>query len=463
MALLASIRRSRKYTKPSSVTAAQSLTRIASSCVLLSLVVLGLPETAEATGSAETAGSTEAAGATETAGSTQASGVALAGLASSALQPSDPLPGQGLSAAVAAVPANSAGLDSALADRKQLLDRQESTRQQLLGVQQEIENTTTQQEATTQLLTRRSEQVAKAAETQTQLHGALRVVAVEWFITGFGSLSVLNPAVTSSERERLDRARVLSESAASSTIAKERFARVQLEQLQQERSRLQAELSETEASLDALTRQASDLTATEQQIAEQLVRSDDRVGEARLSATINGTDLSTGALDAYWRAASSLSLSNPSCAVTWWALAGIGRTESKHGTYRGAKLGPDGVVSPPIFGPELDGSNSFAIVRDSDGGALDGTATTDRAVGPMQFLPSSWKAVARDGTGDGVADPQNLYDAALTAGAYLCRKGPGLNQEGPLRGAYLSYNRSQRYVDAVINQAFEYQRAVPLI
>jgi hypothetical protein len=62
------------------------------------------------------------------------------------------------------------------------------------------------------LLARRPEQVTKAAETQQKLHGALRVIGVEWFITGFGRLSALNPTVSSAERERLDRARVLSES-----------------------------------------------------------------------------------------------------------------------------------------------------------------------------------------------------------------------------------------------------------
>ena len=377
-------------------------------------------------------------------------------------QPSDPVPGEGLSAAVAAVPANSAGLDAALEEQKKLIEQQLRAQQELQRTDEEIQDVTLRRQASTELLARRSEQVTKAAETQQKLRGALRIIGVEWFITGFGRLSALNPAVSSAERERLDRARVLSESAASSTISKERFAREQLKQLQEERSDLQRQLVEIEDSLGQLSSKSQGLTASLQQLGEQLAQNEQRVAEARMSATVTGTDLSTGALDAYWRAAVALQVSNPNCAIPWWAIAGVGRTESKHGTYRGASLGRDGLVSPPIFGPELNGSNSFAIVRDSDGGALDGTATTDRAVGPMQFLPSSWKAVARDATGDGVADPQNLYDAALTAGVYLCRKGPGLNQEGPLRAAYFSYNRSQRYVDIVMSQAFDYQRSVPL-
>lgn len=377
-------------------------------------------------------------------------------------QPSDPVPGEGLSAAVAAVPANSAGLDAALEEQKKLIEQQLRAQQELQRTDEEIQDVTLRRQASTELLARRSEQVTKAAETQQKLRGALRIIGVEWFITGFGRLSALNPAVSSAERERLDRARVLSESAASSTISKERFARDQLKQLQEEVSDLQRQLVEIEDSLGQLSSKSQGLTASLQRLEEQLAQNEQRVAEARMSATVTGTDLSTGALDAYWRAAVALQVSNPNCAIPWWAIAGVGRTESKHGTYRGASLGRDGLVSPPIFGPELNGSNSFAIVRDSDGGALDGTATTDRAVGPMQFLPSSWKAVARDATGDGVADPQNLYDAALTAGVYLCRKGPGLNQEGPLRAAYFSYNRSQRYVDIVMSQAFDYQRSVPL-
>ena len=377
-------------------------------------------------------------------------------------QPSDPVPGEGLSAAVAAVPANSAGLDAAVEEQKKLTEQQKRAQQELQQTDKEIQDVTLRRQASTELLARRSEQVTKAAETQQKLRGALRIIGVEWFITGFGRLSALNPAVSSAERERLDRARVLSESAASSTISKERFAREQLKQLQEELSDLQRQLVEIEDSLGQLSSKSQGLTASLQQLGEQLAKNEQRVAEARMSATVTGTDLSTGALDAYWRAAVALQVSNPNCAIPWWAIAGVGRTESKHGTYRGASLGRDGLVSPPIFGPELNGSNSFAIVRDSDGGALDGTAATDRAVGPMQFLPSSWKAVARDATGDGVADPQNLYDAALTAGVYLCRKGPGLNQEGPLRAAYFSYNRSQRYVDIVMSQAFDYQRSVPL-
>ena len=38
-------------------------------------------------------------------------------------------------------------------------------------------------------------------------------------------------------------------------------------------------------------------------------------------------------------------------------------------------------------------------------GRLDGDDTWDRAVGPMQFIPSTWAWSGRDGDGDGVAQP----------------------------------------------------------
>ena len=110
-----------------------------------------------------------------------------------------------------------------------------------------------------------------------------------------------------------------------------------------------------------------------------------------------------------------------------------------------------------------DGSDGrFAVVPDSDGGRLDGTARTDRAVGPMQFLPGTWSVVGTDLTGDGTADPQNIFDAAASAGVYLCRSGPGLSDTGRLRGAILTYNRSQAYADVVLERAGGYAAQLPL-
>lgn len=174
--------------------------------------------------------------------------------------------------------------------------------------------------------------------------------------------------------------------------------------------------------------------------------------EARLEATVAGADFSLVAYDAYRRAAATISAESPTCAVPWSVLAGIGRVESRHGTFGGGRLDADGDTTRRIIGVALDGGDGVALVGDTDGGALDGDGVHDRAVGPMQFIPSTWRSVARDGDLDGRADPHNLYDAALTAAAYLCRSGGGLER------ALLSYNASGTYVREVLAHRSAYDR-----
>ena len=180
------------------------------------------------------------------------------------------------------------------------------------------------------------------------------------------------------------------------------------------------------------------------------------VAEARVLSGVVGLDFPLVVLDAYYRAAAQFGVENPACGLRWEALAGIGRTESAHGSYLGASVDAAGVVTPPIRGIPLDGTRGTAVVGDTDGGALDGDPGIDRAVGPMQFLPGSWRALGRDGDGDDRADPDNMYDAALAAAALLCRQGPGLDTEEGLRRAYFTYNRSQEYVQIVLDRTLGY-------
>lgn len=181
-----------------------------------------------------------------------------------------------------------------------------------------------------------------------------------------------------------------------------------------------------------------------------------RLGPARLRADVVGLDFQLVALDAWLKAADGAP-----CRVSWWALAGVSKVEGRHGTFGGGTLTARGQPTRPIIGPRLAG-RPFAVIRDSDGGAWDGDTAYDRAVGPMQFIPSTWRAWARDGDGDGTADPQSFYDATAAAAAYLCAGRTDLTDEGQLRAAYFSYNHSTAYVEAVLSAARRYQGALSL-
>ncbi len=179
------------------------------------------------------------------------------------------------------------------------------------------------------------------------------------------------------------------------------------------------------------------------------------VADARMSAEVKGLDLPFVVLNAYLKAADRF---GSSCGIRWSALAGIGRTESNHGTFGGATVDRDGNETKPIYGIPLNGANGTTNVGDTDGGVLDGDSSTDRAMGPMQFIPSSWRALGTDGDSDGRADPQNYYDATASAANLLCRKGPGLDGDEGLRRAFRSYNNDGHYVETVLERAHNYDR-----
>ncbi|WP_432148707.1 lytic transglycosylase domain-containing protein [Streptomyces sp. bgisy029] len=153
-------------------------------------------------------------------------------------------------------------------------------------------------------------------------------------------------------------------------------------------------------------------------------------------------------LTAYRNAERSLRRSDPGCRLPWQLLAAIGKVES--GQAAGGRVDARGTTLTPILGPALDGVG-FALIRDTDNGVYDGDRTYDRAVGPMQFIPSTWVNWAKDGNGDGRKDPNNIYDAALAAGDYLCAGGRDLTVRADLDRAILSYNRSGAYLRTVLS------------
>ncbi len=170
-------------------------------------------------------------------------------------------------------------------------------------------------------------------------------------------------------------------------------------------------------------------------------------------------DVPARALQAYGNAQNIVAREQPGCRLSWTTLAGIAHIESNHGRFGGRTLQPDGRSSSPIIGIPLDGGPNVQSIGDSDGGVLDGDTVWDRAVGPFQFIPTTWAKWKADANGDGVADPQNIDDAAVAAGRYLCAGGRNLSDGASWWRAILSYNNSTAYVQDVFNGADGYARA----
>ncbi|WP_228993172.1 lytic murein transglycosylase [Streptomyces sp. DH8] len=168
--------------------------------------------------------------------------------------------------------------------------------------------------------------------------------------------------------------------------------------------------------------------------------------EAGIPATI---------LAAYKQAEQTVATTDPACRLPWQLLAAIGKVES--GQARGGRVDANGTATPRILGPALNGQG-FALIKDTDGGAYDGDAVHDRAVGPMQFIPSTWASWGQDANGDGRKDPNNIHDAALAAGRYLCANDRDLALSADLDQAVLSYNRSREYLNTVRSWFSYYQR-----
>jgi membrane-bound lytic murein transglycosylase B len=166
-------------------------------------------------------------------------------------------------------------------------------------------------------------------------------------------------------------------------------------------------------------------------------------------ATAAATGIPQRALVGYAGAAIAVAAEQPDCHLGWSTLAGLGWIESGHGTHAGSRMGNDGVTTPSILGPALDGTSYAAVTGTGPGAAW------DRAMGPLQFISSTWAIWGADGNGDGVADPQQIDDAAFSAAHYLCHYGDLSNPE-TWRTAVFAYNHVTSYVDSVAAKANDY-------
>jgi membrane-bound lytic murein transglycosylase B len=180
------------------------------------------------------------------------------------------------------------------------------------------------------------------------------------------------------------------------------------------------------------------------------------VAESWVDAVSARTGIPPRALTAYADAQLATDATKPGCHMSWTLLAGIGAVESAHGSAGGATLLADGTTSTAILGPALDGSHGTAAIPATPAGRrLDGDPLWDHAIGPMQFIPSTWTrwGVSADG---GVPNPNDIDDAALTAARYLCAAGGDVATATGWQSAIAAYNAPTGYAIRVTDEANTY-------
>ncbi len=141
---------------------------------------------------------------------------------------------------------------------------------------------------------------------------------------------------------------------------------------------------------------------------------------APLTAVVNSPralGIPAAALSAYRNAEQMMAASYPGCGVSWNLLAGIGRLESMHAT--AVRLTPAAPRYDPSYGPALDGTAR----QRGDHPKQRRHAYQRRPRDGADAVPlGTWARYASDGDGDGVADPQDLYDSTLAAARVCIRR-----------------------------------------
>jgi len=98
--------------------------------------------------------------------------------------------------------------------------------------------------------------------------------------------------------------------------------------------------------------------------------------------------------------------------------------------------------------PGLSSSVLVAMGSIETGLGVQTATSAAGAVGPMQFMPSTWAAYASDGDGDGISDVMNPADAMQGAARLLCANGGA--DASRLPSAIWNYNHSDDYVRQVL-------------
>ncbi|MGD9752960.1 MAG: lytic transglycosylase domain-containing protein [Acidimicrobiia bacterium] len=387
--------------------------------------------------------------------------------------------GGGVSAAEAEVRGVLGAIDDAVAAHAGAVDREAELAGQLLALQAETARLNgLRDDAIIARNAARAE--AEAARLRAESHQAeadaaqavLDEVALEAFMAGGDVQDVIgSPGFTPAGRKVRYLTDVLDDQLArqgdeirarAQALAEQEAATVRGDGQEALRLDLEAQLQANAAAIatngtDAAgARQAQlDALAEQDRLGGVLIDAKASLADARRTGTVVGADFPLVVLDAFVRAVRYEASARPACALDWTLLAAISRVESGHGTYGGSRVDALGWTSS-ILGPQLAPGSGFATIEDTDGGALDGDPLYDRAVGPMQFIPSSWRIYALDGDDDGSIDPLNYYDAALAAAEHLCRGGADTSTAAGRRQAVLSYNNSESYLATVLSLAARY-------
>jgi Transglycosylase SLT domain len=233
--------------------------------------------------------------------------------------------------------------------------------------------------------------------------GSPNEFVARWKLSG----DVLSMLSEESDVQRLAAAR--SAALADRTSARTTATMVVVSDVQAAYEQLDGLLSEQEQVLQTLDDEARRLAKAERLEAQIAA---ERAAAAAAASSASGTATAGGIPTAYLALYRSAATTCPG--LGWPVLAAIGQVESGHGT----NVGP------------------------SSAGAM----------GPMQFLPSTFDAYAVDGNGDGVTDIWNPADSIFSAARYLCANGAGSGPRG-LYNAIWHYNHVDWYVQMVINVA----------
>ena len=114
-------------------------------------------------------------------------------------------------------------------------------------------------------------------------------------------------------------------------------------------------------------------------------------------------------------------------------------------------------ASAARYCPGLSWTVLAAIGQIESGDGANPGPSSAGALGPMQFLPSTWQVYGISAFGQtGPPDIMNAYDAVPSAARLLCANG-GRTAAG-LRGAIFAYNHATWYVNEVLALAQEYAR-----